>query len=308
MGNDIIISHNSLGLKTLDIPSPENFEAYSRAVNNIPMLSEEHEKELSLRWFNKQDIHAAKELILSHLRLVVKVVKEHRNYGYSLSDLVQEGNIGLMKAVKKFDPNKEARLGTYALLWIEAEVRDFLLSNLRTVKIGGTSALKKLFFGYRKTVNKLKNMGDNISSTIEYSKIAEALNVDEKDVHIAEAYFNGNDISWDYTNDDGEEITLDYEANDTSSDSWMTGSYDNNPEDIIMMERDNHKQLLLFKEAMSSLSDKEKDIILCRKIKDPIDSLSTLSEKWGISMERVRQIENEAQNKMIGFIKGKIPA
>lgn len=308
MKNDLIIANNSLALRNFDLPSPENFEAYSRAVNNIPMLSEEDEKELSIRWFSKKDIYAAKELILSHLRLVVKVVKDHRNYGYSLSDLVQEGNIGLMKAVKKFDPNKEARLGSYALLWIEAEIRDFLLSNLRAVKIGGTSALKKLFFGYRKTVNKLRNLGDNFNSKIEPEKIAKELNVETKDILIADSYFNGNDISWDYINDEGENSTLDYEAIDTSNNDWMTQSYNNNPEDIIIKEKDNNTQLLLLKEAFNILSDKEKDILISRKIKEPVDSLSVLSAKWNISMERVRQIENEAQIKIMNYFQNKIPA
>lgn len=308
MNNDLILANNSLALRSLDLPSPENFEAYSRAVNNIPMLSEEEEKDLSIRWFNKKDIYAAKELILSHLRLVVKVVKDHRNYGYSLSDLVQEGNIGLMKAVKKFDPNKEARLGSYALLWIEAEIRDFLLSNLRAVKIGGTSALKKLFFGYRKTVNKLKRLGDSFNSTIEPEKIAKELNVETKDILIAESYFNGNDVSWDYINDEGETSTLDYEAIDSSNNDWMTDSYNNNPEEIIIKEKDNQTQLILLKEAFNILSDKEKDILISRKIKEPIDSLSVLATKWNISMERVRQIENESQIKIMNYFKNKIPA
>lgn len=308
MNNDLILANNRLALRSLDLPSPENFEAYSRAVNNIPMLSEEEEKDLSIRWFNKKDIYAAKELILSHLRLVVKVVKDHRNYGYSLSDLVQEGNIGLMKAVKKFDPNKEARLGSYALLWIEAEIRDFLLSNLRAVKIGGTSALKKLFFGYRKTVNKLKRLGDSFNSTIEPEKIAKELNVETKDILIAESYFNGNDVSWDYINDEGETSTLDYEAIDSSNNDWMTDSYNNNPEEIIIKEKDNQTQLILLKEAFNILSDKEKDILISRKIKEPIDSLSVLATKWNISMERVRQIENESQIKIMNYFKNKIPA
>lgn len=308
MNNDLILANNSLALRGLDLPSPENFEAYSRAVNNIPMLSEEEEKDLSIRWFNKKDIYAAKELILSHLRLVVKVVKDHRNYGYCLSDLVQEGNIGLMKAVKKFDPNKEARLGSYALLWIEAEIRDFLLSNLRAVKIGGTSALKKLFFGYRKTVNKLKRLGDSFNSTIEPEKIAKELNVETKDILIAESYFNGNDVSWDYINDEGETSTLDYEAIDSSNNDWMTDSYNNNPEELIIKEKDNQTQLILLKEAFNILSDKEKDILISRKIKEPIDSLSVLAAKWNISMERVRQIENESQMKIMNYFKNKIPA
>lgn len=308
MKNDLITANTSLAIRNYDLPSPENFEAYSRAVNNIPMLSEESEKTLSTRWLNDKDIYAAKELILAHLRLVVKVVKDHRNYGYSLSDLVQEGNIGLMKAVKKFDPNKDTRLGTYALLWIEAEIRDFLLSNLRTVKIGGTSALKKLFFGYRKTVNSLKKLGDSFNSNIEPEKLAKELNVETKDVLIAESYFNGNDVSWDYINADGENATLDYEAMDVSNGDWMTNSYSNNPEDIVIREKDSNTHLLLLKEAITVLSDKERDILMCRKIKEPIDSLSVLSEKWGISMERVRQIENEAQFKIMNYLKNKIPA
>lgn len=307
MGNDISIVSNSFVLNTVDLPSPDNFEAYSRAVNGIPMLTEEDERTLSIRWFEDKDLKAAKDLILSHLRLVVKVVKDHKNYGYPLGDLVQEGNIGLMKAVKKFDPYRENRLSSYALLWIEAEIRDFLLSNLRAIKIGGTSALKKLFFGYRKTVNKLRSMGEDSVSDSEHEKVAQILNVDKKDVLVAEAYFNGSDIAWEQTSIDGEENTLDYEVANTSE-GWMLPDYNSDPQDIVMEERDSKRQQALLFESLAILSEKERDILTSRKLKDSVDGLSVLAKKWGISMERVRQIENEAQNKIMRYIKNKIPA
>lgn len=289
-----------------NLPSPDNFESYSQAVNRIPMLTEEEEYRLGLAWKNEHDIESAKKLILSHLRLVVKIVRDHMGYGYKqVSDLVQEGNIGLMKAVSKFDPEKDNRLSTYATIWIEAGIRDFLINNLREIKIGGTPALKKLFFNYRKTIDKIsKNKTNN--ENITDNEIADLLNVKENDVKVARSYFNGNDLSWDQSNDETEDsYTLDSEASD-SRELSLTDHYDNNPEDIISNQKEKDYQQNLLFEAMSLLDEREQDIVLSRRLSDNVMSLSDLSKKWNISLERVRQIESESIKKMSNYVKNKI--
>lgn len=276
------------------LPSPTNFDAYARAVNDIPMLQEKEEKELALKWLNNKDLISAQKLILSHLRLVVKVVKEHSGYGNNKADLVQEGNIGLMKAVKRFNPLKNVRLGSYALLWIEAEIRSFIINNLRSVKIGSTANLKKLFFGYRKTVNKLMNNGEHDIPLIE-ERISKELNVPIEDVKVAANYFSGNDIAWEYSNENGDDFTMD---NEISKNYWLPAPVSDNPEIKVMENNEENTQLQLLEKAIETLKDREKDILLSRRLMDNPLSLQELATKWNISVERVRQIENAALNKI----------
>lgn len=291
-----------------NLPSPDDFEAYAYAVNKIPLLSHEEEKQLGLAWKNNHDLDAAKKLILSHLRLVVKIVRDHMGYGYKhTADLVQEGNIGLMKAVSKFDPEKDNRLSTYATIWIEAEIRDFLLNNLRNIKIGGTPALKKLFFSYRKTMDKLNhNKEEHDYRNISNREIAEKLNINESDVEVARSYFQGKDLSWEQTNEDtDDEYTLDSEANE-SRELSIVDHYDNNPENYIANESEKEYRQALLLEAISLLDEREQDIVLSRRMADEIKSLSELADKWKVSLERIRQIESEAISKMANYVKNKI--
>lgn len=299
---------NALQKISSNLPSPDDFEAYAYAVNRIPLLTQDEEKELGLAWRNNHDLDAAKKLILSHLRLVVKIVRDHMGYGYKhTADLVQEGNIGLMKAVSKFDPEKDNRLSTYATIWIEAEIRDFLLNNLRNIKIGGTPALKKLFFSYRKTMDKLnRNKEEHDYKNISNSDIAKKINIDESDVEVARSYFVGKDLSWDQTNDStDDEYTLDSEASE-SRELSLADHYDNNPEDYIVNESEKEYRQALLLEAISLLDEREQDIVLSRRMAEEVKSLSQLAEKWKVSLERIRQIENEAISKMADYVKNKI--
>lgn len=290
MSENVLHANNNLTIMDYSLPSPSNFSLYARRVQNIPMLSEKEETELAKRLIKYNDLDAAKKLILSHLRLVVKVVKEHSNYGANQADLVQEGNIGLMKAVKGFDPYKGVRLGVYALIWIESEIRSFILNNIRMVKIGSTNALKKLFFNYRKSINQWKKEF-GIEDKLNYKEIAEKLNVKESDIHVAENYFSGKDIS----------INIDKEEQENNNEVLLledVNYYKNteeldNPEDIIMLERDHDLYIAHISNIISNLDERSKDILINRKMIDKPASLSTLSKKWNISIERVRQIEQE---------------
>lgn len=285
-----VLHANNLSIMDYSLPSPSNFSLYARRVQNIPMLSEKEESDLAKRLIKYNDLDAAKKLILSHLKLVVKVVKEHSNYGANQADLVQEGNIGLMKAVKGFDPYKGVRLGVYALIWIESEIRSFILNNIRMVKIGSTNALKKLFFNYRKSINQWKKEF-GIEDKLNYKEIAEKLNVKESDIHVAENYFSGKDIS----------INIDKEEKENNNEVLLledVNYYRNteeldNPEDIIMLERDHDLYISHISNIISNLDERSKDILISRKMTDKPVSLSLLAKKWNISIERVRQIEQE---------------
>lgn len=285
-----VLHANNLSIMDYSLPSPSNFSLYARRVQNIPMLSEKEESDLAKRLIKYNDLDAAKKLILSHLRLVVKVVKEHANYGANQADLVQEGNIGLMKAVKGFDPYKGVRLGVYALIWIESEIRSFILNNIRMVKIGSTNALKKLFFNYRKSINQWKKEF-GIEDKLNYKEIAEKLNVKESDIHVAENYFSGKDISINIDKEDQEnnnEVLLLEDVNYYKNTEEL-----DNPEDIIMLERDHDLYISHISNIISNLDERSKDILISRKMTDKPVSLSLLAKKWNISIERVRQIEQE---------------
>jgi len=299
---NVLTKKSSFLPASVSLPSPSNFEAYARAVNQIPMLSEEEEHNIAKKWVEKKDIYSAQQLIFSHLRLVVKVVKDHSGYGTNNADLVQEGNIGLMKAVKRFNPLKNVRLNSYALLWIEAEIRHFILNNIRTVKIGSTSSLKKLFFNYRKSVNELHINGDYDTPQLN-QKIAQKLNVNVEDVNVAEHYFKGNDLSWQYSDDDGNEYTLE---NELDNNYWEIPEYSQNPENTVAEKKNEDSRVEMLEYALSQLKDRERDIIVSRKLTEPAMGLSELSRKWNISMERVRQIETNAMKKIEEVIKNKV--
>lgn len=287
------MKNTTLAININTLPSPTNFDAYSRAVNQIPMLNENEESTLAKKLYESGDLTAAQKLILSHLRLVVKIVKDHAGYGNSKADLVQEGNIGLMKAVKRFNPFKNVRLSVYATLWIEAEIRSFIINNLRSVKIGSTSSLKKLFFGYRKTVNALMSNGEKDIPNLD-EQVAKKLNVPLEDVRVAANYFNGNDIAWEYTSEDGDSFTADKEID---SNYWLLAPEDN-PESEIISNNEEKNQQLQLKKALATLKDRERDILVERRLKENPSSLMDLAKKWNVSLERVRQIENAAFNKV----------
>lgn len=269
------------------LPSPDIFEEYARTVNRIPMLGEQEEYTLLKNWHDDADQSAAKKIILAHLKLVVKVVRAHKGYGMNLGDLVQEGTVGLMKAVKNFKPVFRVRLGAYALKWIEAEVRAFILVNWKLVKIGGSAALKKLFFGYRKVVKYLEDTGAEVS----IQSVAKAIGVSELNVSIAEGYFANGDVSVDQ---EETEMRLLIEQREVVPEDEERSILCQDPSHVVEQDewqKKTHKQL---HDAMKLLSVRTQEIVKARWLSTPPVGLAVLAKQYGVSMERIRQIEGQA--------------
>lgn len=188
----------SLPALPASLPSPLNFEAYARAVQQLPFLDEHQEQTLAQAWHERKDKMAAWQLVMAHLRLVVKVVRAQKSYGLPAGDLAQEGTVGLMKAVHRFDPSRGIRLGVYALKWIEAEVREYIMRNWRMVRLGSGAAMKKLFFGYRQAVSALRHWGVERDVAPTLQALAKELHLDPGQVAQAQAYFQGQDVSLEH--------------------------------------------------------------------------------------------------------------
>ena len=276
---------------TLDLSLPtlgsiDSYDRYMQSIRAIPSLTAEEEIELGMRLKKSNDLEAAKTLILSHLKLVVKVAKGYSGYGLPQSDLVQEGNIGLMKAVKRFDPERGVRLVSFAIYWIKAEIQEYIVKNWRLVKTATTKAQRKLFFNLRsmkKTIQPLKS--DEINS------IAKELNVKPEDVREMEYRLNGNEISLDYGSDESEE------------DVYRPIAYlkDETPEPSEQMEIDQSEgnSLSSLSKALSSLDERSRLILEERWLKDKdASTLHELADKLGVSAERIRQIEQAAMKKI----------
>ena len=276
---------------TLDLSLPtlgsvDSYDRYMQSVRTIPSLTAEEEMELGMRLKKSNDLEAAKTLILSHLKLVVKVAKGYSGYGLPQSDLVQEGNIGLMKAVKRFDPERGVRLVSFAIYWIKAAIQEYIVKNWRLVKTATTKAQRKLFFNLRsmkKTLQPLKS--DEINS------IAKELNVKPEDVREMEYRFNGNEIS------------LDYGSEESEDDVFRPIAYlkDETPEPSEQMEIDQSEgnSLSSLSKALSSLDKRSRLILEERWLKDKdASTLHELADKLGVSAERIRQIEQAAMKKI----------
>ena len=276
---------------TLDLSLPalgsiDSYDRYMQSIRAIPSLTAEEEIELGMRLKKSNDLEAAKTLILSHLKLVAKVAKGYAGYGLPQSDLVQEGNIGLMKAVKRFDPERGVRLVSFAIFWIKAEIQEYIVKNWRLVKTATTKAQRKLFFNLRsmkKTLQPLKS--DEINS------IAKELNVKPEDVREMEYRFNGNEIS------------LDYGSEESEDDVFRPIAYlkDEAPEPSEKMELDQSEgnSLSSLSKALSALDERSRLILEERWLKDKDGStLHELADKLGVSAERIRQIEQAAMKKI----------
>jgi len=269
----------------VNLPAGENLGAYMRAVNAAPMLSLKRERELALRYRNDGDLEAARELVMSHLRCVVKVARGFMGYGLPLTDLIQEGSIGLMKAVKRYDPNRDVRLVSFAVHWIRAEIYDYVLRNWRMVKVATTKAQRKLFFNLRKSRAQLGWMKDD-----EVGKLAEELNVDTATVRQMESRLSGTDVAFDAPADRDEEAFL--------SPAQHLGDSRYDPAVVVSdMQQENQSRRQLA-EALSRLDKRSRDIISLRWLSDRKPTLHALAEKYGVSAERIRQIEKRAMEKM----------
>ena len=271
--------------QTMMLVPQGSLEGYIRAASEYPMLSAEKEKELAERLYYKEDLDAAKQLILSHLRFVIHVARGYSGYGLPQADLIQEGNIGLMKAVKRFNPEVGVRLVSFAVHWIKAEIHEYVLRNWRIVKVATTKAQRKLFFNLRKTKQRLGWFNEN-----EVDLVAKELGVSKEDVIEMESRMTGADVGFDLPNDDSEEETFapSMYLEDKSS-NFAAELEDENFETQAVDQ---------LSAAMENLDARSQEIIKARWLDDNKATLHDLAAKYNISAERVRQIETNALKKL----------
>ncbi|MBN1783735.1 MAG: RNA polymerase factor sigma-32 [Alphaproteobacteria bacterium] len=280
----------SAQLPSLATGSTDSLKRYIQMVQNLPYLTVEEELAHAKALKENKSREAAEILVSSHLRLVVKVAYDFRHYGLPLGDLISEGNIGLMTAVKKFDPDKGFRLTTYALWWIKAMIQDYILSSWSLVKIGSASVQKKLFFGLKRTKEKL-GVYDDRELTMDNAKaIAKELDVPEDAVYNMNARLSGD-------------FSLNQRANDDSKSEYMDFLTSSEPpQDILYEEKEiKQQQRVLLAKGMAQLSERERDILTARQLNSD-KSLKDLGIEFNISAERVRQIENKAFKKLKTYI------
>ncbi|MCH8685596.1 RNA polymerase sigma factor RpoH [Pedomonas mirosovicensis] len=263
---------------------------YLQQIRQFPLLTAEEEYMLAKRWVEHEDSKAAHKLVTSHLRLVAKIAMGYRGYGLPLSELIAEGNIGLMQGVKKFDPDKGFRLATYAMWWIKASIQEFILRSWSLVKIGTTASQKKLFFNLRRLKGKLQAVEEGDLHPDDVKQIATTLQVSEDDVvSMNRRMAMGGDTSLN--------VPL---RQDSDGGEWMDWLADDTPQqDEIVAEReeaDMRHQLLLT--AMEELNDRERHIFTERRLKDEPATLDDLSKEYNVSRERIRQIEVRAFEKV----------
>ena len=265
-----------------------SLEAYIGAVHQIPVLSVEDEQRLAHRLREDNDIAAAQELILSHLRFVVHVARGYSGYGLQLGDLVQEGNIGLMKAVKRFDPAVGVRLVSFAVHWIRAEMHEFIIKNWRIVKVATTKAQRKLFFNLRKSKTRLGWLNAE-----EVRAVAKDLNVSEREVLEMESRLSGRDIGFDAPDDADDDHAPPAPAN------YLVANNDIDPAMAYESANDEDNQLELLREGLAQLDARSRDIIKRRWLDaDSKVTLQELADEYGVSAERIRQVEANALKKM----------
>ena len=262
----------------LDLESSDALNYYLAQLRETPLLSKEQEEELFHRLQNSEDVDAARKLVMSHLRFVVHIAKSYKGYGLPLLDIIQEGNVGLMKAVKKFDPSKKVRLLSFAIYWIRAEIHEFVLKNWRIVKVATTKAQRKLFFKLRS-----KKTSSNWLSEQEANDIASELNVDSKTVKLMESRLSGTDGAFDPIEED-ENAPAGYLTQNT------------NPLSVLETQDSNDDSSKKLNLALNKLDERSRDIILQRFLSEKKPTLDELSKKYCVSKERIRQIEEKSLN------------
>lgn len=265
-----------------------SLEAYIARINQMPLLTENEEKTLAHRFWENQDLEAARKLVLAHMRFVVRVARGYMGYGLPLGDLIQEGNVGLMKAVKKFDPSLGVRLVSFAVHWIKAEIHEFILRNWRIVKVATTKAQRKLFFNLRRATKQLAWFNDH-----EAKIIAQELNVTPEDVRVMEKRMNAHDESFD---------GYGWENEDSDHTSWSPAQYleDQRYNPALQCEHQNWSDIReqRLQHALKTLDDRSRHILQQRWLIEEKATLHDLAAKYGISAERVRQIEKNAMDKI----------
>lgn len=271
---------------------------YIRASMAEPLLEKDHELDLARRWRDKGDEKALHELVRSYTRLVVSAAAKFRNYGLPMGDLIQEGNIGLMQAANRFEPERELRFSTYANWWIRSAMQDYILRNWSIVRTGTTAAQKSLFFNLRRLRAKIeRSKGAEGLNDEDRAKIATELKVNLKDVEDMEGRMSGSDSSLNATlGDDGEEEWQNFLKDDRP-----------NPEEIVTQMKDARTRSKWLADALGTLSDREQKIIRDRHLQYETVTLEDLGKELGVSKERVRQLEARAMEKLKAGLSGKIP-
>ena len=279
---------NALLVKNFALTSPAaagSLDQYLQTIGKIPVLSREEEQILARRLRDHDDLEAARMLVVSHLRFVVHIAKGYTGYGLPIGDLIQEGNVGLMKAVKRFDPDVGVRMVSFAVHWIRAEIHEFVLRNWRLVKVATTKAQRKLFFNLRKAKKNL-----NWLSSDEAKAVADDLGVSTREVYEMEKRLSARDLSMDPAPDAGDE------------ESYSPAAYLPNPTpdpaQLVEQEDWAQKSSMQLAEAMETLDDRSRDILQRRWLTDEKETLHELADEYGISAERVRQVEVAAIGKL----------
>ena len=270
------------------LSSEGSLSHYLQQIKKFPMLSEKQEVNLAKKWRDEGDTDAAHTLVTSHLRLVAKIAMGYRGYGLPVTELISEGNIGLMQAVKKYDPDKGFRLATYAMWWIRAAIQEYVLKSWSLVKIGTTAAQKKLFFNLKKLRNRLSDYSEGSLKPHQVKEIASQLNVSEKEVTDMEGRISGNDYS------------LNAVVSAEGDEEWQEWLVDEDADHEIKIaeQEEVRKRKELLSKAINVLNDREKDIIHYRKLSETPKTLEELSKEYKISRERIRQIEERAFQKL----------
>ena len=277
--------------RNLPAPSPENgLSRYLQEIRKFPMLEPEQEYMLAKRWIEEQDSDAAHQMVTSHLRLAAKIAMGYRGYGLPQAEVISEANVGLMQAVKRFDPEKGFRLATYAMWWIRASIQEYILRSWSLVKMGTTGAQKKLFFNLRKAKSRIGALDEGDMHPDNVAKIAGDLGVSEAEVVSMNRRLSGGDASLNAMISADGESSMEWQDWLEDEDADQAADYEF--QDELSIRRD------MLNSAMSGLNDREKDILTQRRLVDEVKTLEELSENYGVSRERVRQIEVRAFEKI----------
>ncbi len=276
----------------LDVGPAQGLSRYLQAINDAPILSQQEEKDLARRYSEGEDLEAARLLVFSHLRYVASIARGFTGYGLPLADLIQEGNVGLMKAVKRFDHDRDVRLVSFAVHWIKAEIYEYVVRNWRMVKVATTKAQRKLFFNLRKNRNRLGWMKQD-----EIDAMAEDLNVDTSTVREMEGRMTGADIAFDVDTTDDDESTF-WAPSETLSD------YSADPGTLTLKADEARVRQQQLDTALDVLDERSRDIIQSRWLAEngKKTTLGDLAEQYGVSAERIRQIEKRALKQMYSAV------
>ena len=275
------------------VPAEGGLARYLRDIWQFPVLSAEEEYMLALRWREHADVDAAHRLVTSHLRLVAKIAMKYRGYGLPLADLLSEGNIGLMKAVKKFEPERGFRLATYAIWWIKAAMTEYVLRSWSLVRMGTMAAQKKMFFNLRRLKSRLEILDNGDLTTDQARELAERLDVPENDIVEMNRRISSRDASLNAPIGEDEGV----EFQDTLVDDSPS------PEAIVIRSHEASHRHRLLVDALKSLNERERHIFVERRLKDDPITLEELGQQYGISRERVRQLEARAFEKVQGLVR-----